>query len=120
MCLLGVWLASESVRASMDLFERAPFAAVVVAGFTPVPFFPVRFLVVMTGYPRLRYLAGVALSRTPRFFVLAAFGSLVDVPGELLVGLMVVMLVTVNVPALVGLARAGSDEGEEGMANPPG
>lgn len=95
----------------MELFSRSPFAAVVVAGFTPVPFFPVRFLVVMTGYPRWKYLVGVAVSRTPRFWLLAAVGSWFSVPPGLLVALLVGMLLTVNVPALVELARSG--EGAE-------
>lgn len=94
------------VRQLVELFERRPFAAIVVAGFSPVPFFPVRFLVVMTAYPRLRYLAGVALSRTPRFFILAALGGLVEIPGGALAVLAVLLLATVNLPALASLLRS--------------
>jgi membrane protein YqaA with SNARE-associated domain len=91
------------IRSVVELFERSPFAAIVVAGFSPVPFFPVRFLVVMTAYPLARYLAGVALSRTPRFFILAALGGLFEIPSGALAALMVVLLATVNLPALAGL-----------------
>jgi membrane protein YqaA with SNARE-associated domain len=94
-----------SVRKVTELFSRRPFTAVVVAGFSPLPFFPIRFLVVMTAYPRARYLAGVALSRTPRFFILAAFGGFFEIPEGLLSALMVGMLLTVNLPALAGLLR---------------
>jgi membrane protein YqaA with SNARE-associated domain len=90
----------RGVKKTVELFNRAPFSAILFAGFTPVPFFPVRFLVVMTGYSLPRYLMGVLLSRTPRFFLLAAFGSLVPIPGKLLTGLFVGMLLAVNLPTL--------------------
>ncbi len=90
----------RGVTKTVELFNRAPFTAILFAGFTPVPFFPVRFLVVMTGYSLPRYLTGVLLSRTPRFFLLAAFGALVPIPGTLLTGLFVGMLLAVNLPTL--------------------
>lgn len=93
------------VRRVMELFERRAFGAILFAGFTPVPFFPIRFLVVMTRYPLGLYLLGVALSRTPRFLILAAVGSWFTIPSSLLVGLMALMLLTVNLPALVALWR---------------
>lgn len=93
------------VRRVMDLFQRRAFAAILFAGFTPVPFFPIRLLVVMTRYPLGMYLLGVALSRTPRFLILAAVGSYFRIPSSMLVILMGVMLVTVNIPALVALSR---------------
>lgn len=92
-----------AVRKTVGWFGRAPFAAILFAGFTPAPFFPVRFLVVMTGYPLWKYVAAVLLSRTPRFFLLAAFGGLVDLPLELLGGLFLVMLLSVNLPAVLQL-----------------
>lgn len=93
------------VRKTVRLFDRAPFTAIVVAGFTPVPFFPVRFLVVITGYPVWKYVLGVVVSRTPRFFILAAFGAFLDIPVGLLGGLFLIMLLSVNLPALVQLVR---------------
>ncbi|HSG47728.1 MAG TPA: VTT domain-containing protein [Longimicrobiales bacterium] len=96
-----------AVRKTMGWFDRAPFAVILFAGFTPAPFFPVRFLVVMTGYSPWRYIAGVLLSRTPRFFILAAVGGVVDIPVGMLGGLFLVMLLSVNLPALVQLTRRG-------------
>ena len=89
----------------IDLFNRRPFTAILVAGFTPVPFFPVRFLVVMTGYPVHKYLWGVFLSRAPRFWILAALGAYFEIPTGLLAGLFLAMLVTVNFPALAKLIQ---------------
>ncbi len=94
---------NRMVRRTMDLFGRLPFAAIVFAGLTPVPFFPVRILVVMTAYPIWKYLLGVFLSRAPRFFILAAMGAYLDIPVGLLSVLFIVLLVSVNVPAVVRL-----------------
>ncbi|HZD04663.1 MAG TPA: VTT domain-containing protein, partial [Longimicrobiales bacterium] len=82
----------------IDLFGRAPFLAVVVAGFTPVPFFPIRFLVVMERYPVSRYLLGVFVSRTPRFFLLAALGHVFRIPGWALLALFAAMIVSLYLP----------------------
>ncbi len=91
------------VRKTIELFARMPFAAILFAGFTPAPFFPVRFLVVMASYPRWKYLVGVLLSRAPRFLLLAMFGAYVHISASLLLLLFVGMFVSVNVPALVRL-----------------
>ena len=95
------------VRKTIDLFHRAPFAAILFAGFTPAPFFPVRFLVVMAYYPRWKYLLGVFLSRAPRFWLLAMFGHYFHISGSVLTVLFVVMFVSVNVPALIRLLVGG-------------
>jgi membrane protein YqaA with SNARE-associated domain len=95
------------VRKTIELFDRAPFAAILFAGFTPAPFFPVRFLVVMAEYPRWKYLVGVFVSRAPRFFLLAMFGALVPIPGALLTLLFVGIFVAVNLPAIVQLLAGG-------------
>jgi membrane protein YqaA with SNARE-associated domain len=96
----------KSVAKLMELFSRRPFAAILVAGFTPLPFFPVRLLVVMTKYPRRSYLWGVFLSRAPRFWILAALGAAFGIPVNFLGGLFVIMLVSVNIPALIRLLMA--------------
>jgi membrane protein YqaA with SNARE-associated domain len=93
----------RAIQGTRRRFGRVPFATILFAGFSPVPFFPVRFLVVMTGYPLWRYLLGVFVSRTPRFYILAAFGAYLDIPIGVLAGLFLVLLLSVNVPAIVRL-----------------
>jgi len=106
------------VRKTIELFRRAPFAAILFAGFTPAPFFPVRFLVVMAYYPRWKYLLGVFLSRTPRFLLLAMFGQYFHISGSVLTVLFVVMFVSVNVPALIRLF-VGNRGGTPAPPSPP-
>jgi len=65
--------------------------ALLVAGFTPVPFYPFRFLVVLAHYPLPKYILAVFLSRTPRYFLLALLGYKLKIPDYLLLVLFVIL-----------------------------
>lgn len=115
---IGYFYDRPSIRAASDRpivrkivswFGRAPFWTTVFAGITPVPYFPVRFLVVMSSYPLWKYLLAVFVARTPRFWLLAAFGAWFDIPVGLLGGLFLVMLLSVNLPMLVKLLLRSRD-----------
>lgn len=95
----------ESVKKIADLFSKMPFSAILFAGFTPVPFFPLRFLVVITGYPVWKYLLAVFLSRGPRFYLLALFGAFFEVPALLLIGLFLGIFFLVNLPAVMKVLK---------------
>jgi len=103
----------KAVDAIVELFGKAPFTAIVVAGFTPVPFFPIRFLVVMGQYPVLKYALGVFLSRAPRFYILAQIGYTFKIPGFVLIALFIVLIITVNIPLIGKLLK------KEGKADTP-
>jgi len=89
----------------VGLFNKAPFIALLVAGLTPVPFYPFRFLVVMAHYPLAKYILAVFLSRTPRFFLLALLGQAIKIPDYLLLALFTVLIISVNVPFLRKLLK---------------
>lgn len=93
--------SSRMVERITARFSRAPFTALLVAGLTPVPFYPFRFLVVFAKYPRWRYLAAVMISRTPRFWLLSVFGATVPLSDGLILALFVVMIAAIYGPALV-------------------
>ena len=85
------WKTLDQVR-KHPMFSRAekwaavaPFLTVMGFASVPLPFVLVRVLVPISGYPRWRYVAAVTLGRFPRIFVVAAFGSLVDVPRPWLI-----------------------------------
>lgn len=115
-----------AVEKIVNLFHRAPFAALWVAGLTPIPFYPFRFLVVLARYPLWKYLLAVLVSRTPRFFLIAFFGRLLKIPDYLLAGLFIILILVANVPLLGRLfrkkhnrlppleVRKGGDAGEPG------
>ena len=85
----------ESMR-TRPLFVKAERWAKVapfwtIAGFAglPLPFILMRVLMPLSGYPMRRYATATALGRFPRFYVIAACGAVVDIPDEVLVGLLV-------------------------------
>lgn len=67
------------------LFMKYPFMVIVVTGFTPIPFFPFKFLSFSLRYPLWKYLAALLLGRFPRYALLAWVGHLIHIPGWLLV-----------------------------------
>lgn len=84
----------------VELFNKAPFVALLVAGFTPVPFYPFRFLVVMAHYPLKKYILALFLSRTPRFYILALIGHTIKIPDYLLIALFIILIASANIPLL--------------------
>lgn len=95
----------KSVKKIINLFNKRPFIAICVAGFTPVPFYPIRFLVVLGHYPILKYLLGVFLSRTPRFFILAYFGHVFQIPDSWLVIIFASLLISIYIPVLRNIIK---------------
>lgn len=89
---------TKFVKKVIDLFNRAPFPALLVAAFTPIPFYPFRFLVVLAHYPLVKYLLAILLSRTPRFFLLALIGYTFKIPDYLLLALFVGLILVALVP----------------------
>ncbi len=82
------------------IFHRAPFAALWVAGFTPVPFYPFRFLVVLANYPVYKYMLAVFTSRAPRFYLLALLGKAFKIPDYWLIIMFVILILIANVPII--------------------
>jgi membrane protein YqaA with SNARE-associated domain len=77
----------------LALFRRQPFWALVVAGLTPIPFYPIKFLSLASDYPLRSYLAALVVGRFPRYLALAWFGYVVQPPNWSLVLLALLFLV---------------------------
>jgi membrane protein YqaA with SNARE-associated domain len=93
-------LQSKAVRKTVGLFNKAPFAALWVAGFTPIPFYPFRFLVVIAKYPLVKYVLAVLTSRAPRMYIIALAGRAIKIPDSLLIVLFIVLIAAANIPIL--------------------
>jgi membrane protein YqaA with SNARE-associated domain len=93
-------LQSKAVRKTVTLFNKAPFAALWVAGATPIPFYPFRFLVVLARYPLAKYLLAVGTSRAPRMYLIALAGKAVKIPDSLLVVIFIALIAAANIPIL--------------------
>lgn len=79
-------------RKAIALYERWPFLMLVVAGFTPLPFFPFKFLSFSTAYPMPKYLAALAVSRFPRYLFILWAGEVLDLPTWVLIVLFLASL----------------------------
>ncbi|MBN1895857.1 VTT domain-containing protein [bacterium] len=97
------------VRFTVNLFKKAPFAALWIAGFSPVPFYPLRFLVVLARYPVWKYLSAVAFSRTPRFYILALLGRSIHIPDMALGVFFLAITILLNIPVVMKLLKNRRD-----------
>jgi membrane protein YqaA with SNARE-associated domain len=61
-------------------FKKAPFFSLVFAGFTPIPFAPFRIFAVTSNYSLSLYILSVFVGRTPRYYILAFSGKMINLP----------------------------------------
>ncbi len=98
-------LASRAVQKTVHLFNRAPFAALWVAGFTPIPFYPFRFLVVIARYPIAKYILAVITSRAPRMYLIALAARAIKFPDYIILIITGILILAANVPILSKLFK---------------
>ena len=101
---------SKWVNKLITLFNKTPFTALLVAGFTPVPFYPFRFLVVLARYPLLKYILAIFLSRTPRFYLLALFGYTIKIPDYLLPVIFIILTIPFSYPMIRSFLKGKRDK----------
>lgn len=83
----------------MALFSKAPFASLWIAGVSPIPFYPFRFLAVLSEYPLRRYLLAVLTARFPRFVLYAWLGAMLQIPDLWLMIIFIGIGIVILVPA---------------------
>lgn len=107
-------LASRVVQKTVHLFNRAPFAALWVAGFTPIPFYPFRFLVVVARYPIAMYILAVITSRAPRMYLIALAARAIKFPDYAILIITGVLILAANIPILRKLFKRERSEAGPG------
>jgi membrane protein YqaA with SNARE-associated domain len=100
----------RNVKSIVKLFNKAPFIAIVVAGFTPLPLFPIRLLVVISRYPVLKYMFGVMISRAPRFFIIAHIGHVFKIPVTYLIALFFILIIIINLTLVKRMLEKPEDK----------
>ena len=93
----------SAVKKTIRFFNKAPFLTLWVAGITPIPFYPLRFLVVVAKYPMLKYILAILLSRFPRFVFLAYVGYKIQIPDYMIIALFVILIAIANISIFRGL-----------------
>ena len=74
------------IQRSLKYFAIAPFGTVIFFAFTPMPFWAIRSLAIIHGYPIRTFLLATVIGRFPRLFAYAWLGALLRVPTLVLVG----------------------------------
>ncbi len=93
----------KALQKTVQFFNKVPFLTLWVAGISPIPFYPLRFLVVLARYPLPWYILAVFLSRFPRFIILAYVGYKIQIPDYLLIALFVILIAIANISILRSL-----------------
>jgi membrane protein YqaA with SNARE-associated domain len=83
----------KTIKKLIEVFKRAPFLTLLLVAFTPIPFYPFRFLVVLSKYPLWKYILAIFLARTPRFYILAALGHAFKIPNAALIVLLAILII---------------------------
>ena len=81
----------RTFKKATHYFLRLPFVSLVIAAFTPVPFYPFRIIAPASEYSLTKYLLALIVGRTPRFYILAYFGSSVPLPNEIIIVLFILL-----------------------------
>lgn len=79
-------------RKSLAFFKKSPFWLLVIAAYTPIPFYPFKFLSIAGKYPIWKYEAALIVGRTPRYFTLALLGYALQPPTWTLIALFMVLI----------------------------
>ncbi|MFQ5530057.1 MAG: VTT domain-containing protein [Gemmatimonadota bacterium] len=89
---------TKIVRRVLKLFDRAPFFTVWLCSWSLLPYWAIRVVAPLAGYPVAKYLTATFLGRFPRLWFFAALGRFLDVSvgvlaaitaGAILIGLLV-------------------------------
>lgn len=91
----------ESYKKAHRWFFKSPFWTIVAAGFTPVPFYPFKFMVYSTKYPLWRFLLAVVIGRLPRYYLLGKAGQYFQIPDWLIIGTFLSMFLLVYYKKIV-------------------
>lgn len=75
---------SSVVRKLQGYFERHPFFTVWFCAWSPIPYWTVRVLAPLSGYPVGRYMAATILGRFPKLWIFAALGLYWQAPSDAL------------------------------------
>ena len=92
-------------RKSLQYFFKYPFAILVVAAISPVPFYPFKFLSIAGHYSLWKYQAALILGRMPRYYVLALMGQELQVSTWVLLVAFVLIVLSPFLKKLLGYLK---------------
>ncbi len=99
-------------------FYKIPFLSLIIAGFSPIPFAPFKFMVFSSKYSFWKYLLAVTVGRLPRYFLLAFAGFKLQIPGWIIFGSFAAMLLTIYHRTVLGWLSRGAAIFHSGRGKP--
>ncbi len=90
------------------LFRKAAFVSLLIGGFTPIPFEPIKLLACATQYNRVKYVSAVFIGRTSRYFLLGVLQKELSIPRTYLYGSILVLVMIEVIRRLVKRSRLGN------------
>ncbi|MBD3232136.1 MAG: hypothetical protein GF315_00265 [candidate division Zixibacteria bacterium] len=82
-------------KAAHKWFYKSPFLSLVVASFSPIPFYPFKLMVYASKYSFARYLIAISIGRFPRYYILGLAGYTFRIPDWIIIGTFVAMILMV-------------------------
>lgn len=73
-------------------FTIFPFVTIFFCAITPLPFYPVRLLSIISSYSLLKYSIAVILGKIPRFLLIAAGGKLLNLDDKLIILIFIIFI----------------------------
>lgn len=105
----GLYHDKQLYKKSVNFFYKAPFWMIVIAAFTPIPYYPFKFLSIASAYPEGRYLLALFVGRVPRYFYLAYLGKIINIPSWILLvafGIMFTWVLVKKFPEIIKEVRS--------------
>ena len=102
-------------KKALAFFQKSPFWLLVIAAYSPVPFYPFKFLSIAGKYPMRKYQAALIVGRAPRYFTLALLGFVLQPPTWMLVALFAVLILIPVANKLYGRIKNKKAAPEKGV-----
>ena len=83
------------------LFHGAPFIALFIAGFLPIPFYPFRLIAILSRYPFIKYLLTVLLSRIPRIYLFVLLSNFINIPDYIIFSFFIAIIIISYISILI-------------------
>jgi membrane protein YqaA with SNARE-associated domain len=111
--------SARFTRRLMTWFDVQPFATVVIAALTPIPFWIARCCAVISRYPMPRFIAATALGRFPRIWLIATVGTLLPFTSSAILAGGGVLILVAATAAAVGRRRGSTNATATPTTMPP-
>ena len=96
-------------------FNYQPFLAIVIGGFSPLPFFIFKLLAFAAKYSVIKYLIALFVGRFPRYYLLAYAGSFFEIPPEIILIIFIVMISFYAISMWIRFRKAKTEKETEAV-----